>query len=88
MAPLIVLICLAAPPLLMWWMIVVQRRVRAQMRAKDRGDEMPAAAPAYVEEVRGSDGLSYGRAFDGGDALPALSDAGELDGIRALQGRR
>jgi hypothetical protein len=88
MASLIVLLCLAAPPLLMWWMITVQRRTRERMRERRREEEagLPPAL-GYVEEERGADGLSYGRRLEG-ELLHPQPNRGDLDGIKALEGRR
>jgi hypothetical protein len=89
MAEIIVLLALAAPLVLMWWMIRVQRRVREQMRGR-RADDARAAAPlGYVDAERGADGLTYGRRMDPAESFGAPDPlAGELDGIKALEGRR
>lgn len=89
MASLIVILCLIAPPLAMWWMVVVQRRVRAQMRARREEEGRLRPGIGYVEEERGADGFSYGRRSEIGEALPPPSGIHEeVDGVRALQGRR
>ena len=89
MATLIVILCLVSPFLLMWWMVTLQRRVRAQPRTAEEDESDLPPSPAYVEEVRGADGLSYGRRSDASDVLlPPRASEGELDGIKALQGRR
>jgi hypothetical protein len=91
MADAIILLCLVAPPLLMWWMVVVQRRTREYIRARreEAGDCAWSEPLAFVEEERGADGLSYGRRSDGDDGrFPAGPAIAELDGIKALEGRR
>lgn len=84
---LVTLFFLALPALLMWWMITVQRRVRARVRGQRQEAEAVPDEPPYEETERGADGLSYGRATPGEPLRPAGLTP-EIDGIKALQGRR
>jgi hypothetical protein len=86
MSSIIVLLCLLTPPLLMWWMVKVQRRVRDQMREAPKERALPAVTP-FVDAEVGADGLAYGRQVDG-DGPPAIGPTPEIDGIRAIEGRR
>ena len=89
MSGLIVILCLAAVPLMMWGMIVQRRRVRERLRSEKEPSDTHGENASYVEEVRGPDGLSYGRRHDTADELmPPDTCAGEVGGVRAMQGRR
>ena len=82
---------LVSMPLLMWWMIAASRKARAQVSELEETDEEGPSYSrfAFSEEEIGPDGLSYGRRYDGDDAvIPPDHSGGELPGIKSLQGRR
>ena len=80
---------LAVLPLLMWWMISASRRARAAALERPHEEPTPYSRFAFEEETAGPDGLSYGRRYDGDDAvIPPDHSGGELPGIKGLQGRR
>ena len=83
------LLALATPLFLMWWLIRVQRRVREQMRERRAAREPMPATIGYVDSEQGNDGLSYGRRMDPSESFGVSSPLpAELDGIKALEGRR
>jgi hypothetical protein len=86
LSALFVLVCLIAPVALMWWLLRVQRRVRALPRKAGAG--VPEVA-AYTDQVRGADGLVYGRAFEVNDELLAATRrSDEPSDVKNLQGQR
>ncbi|MEA3031963.1 MAG: hypothetical protein QOG13_3288 [Sphingomonadales bacterium] len=87
LSALFVLLCLIAPVAIAWWLLRVQRRVRALPR-RSSAAQVPEVA-AYTDQMRGADGLAYGRAFDVNDELLAATRrSDEPSDVKNLQGQR
>ena len=88
-ALLAVLLGLASIPLLMWWLTRASRRARTAAQERANARPAPPSELAFEETTAGADGLSYGRRYDGDDALiPPDHSGGEVPGIKAMQGHR